>query len=62
MAHPQGIDVADGPAFAIRGVIEGFYGTPWSDEQRLDMIDFLAAHRFNTFLYTPKDDPFLRER
>ena len=56
------LDVADGPAFAIRGVIEGFYGTPWSDEQRLDMIDFLAAHRFNTFLYAPKDDPFLRDR
>ena len=53
----KGIDVADGPAFAIRGVIEGFYGTPWSDEQRLDIIDFLAAHRFNTFLgYVPKDD------
>ena len=56
------VDVADGPAFHIRGVIEGFYGKPWSDEQRLDMIDFLAAHRFNTFLYAPKDDPFLRDR
>ena len=55
-------DVADGPAFGIRGVIEGFYGKPWSDEQRLDIIEFLAAHRFNTFLYSPKDDPFLRDR
>ena len=26
------------------------------------MIEFLAAHRFNTFLYSPKDDPFLRDR
>ena len=58
----QTFDVSDGPAFGIRGVIEGFYGTPWSDEQRLEMIDFLAAHRFNTFLYSPKDDPFLRDR
>jgi hyaluronoglucosaminidase len=55
-------DISDGPAFGIRGVIEGFYGRPWSEEQRLDMIDFLAAHRFNTFLYAPKDDPFLRDR
>jgi hyaluronoglucosaminidase len=55
-------DVADGPAFAIRGVIEGFYGNPWSDDRRLDMIEFLAAHRFNTFLYAPKDDPYLRDR
>ena len=55
-------DDSVGPAFRIRGVIEGFYGKPWSEDQRLDMIDFLAAHRFNTFLYSPKDDPFLRER
>jgi hyaluronoglucosaminidase len=58
----RNVDVAAGPAFAVRGVIEGFYGTPWSDEQRLDMIDFLTAHRYNTFLYAPKDDPFLRDR
>jgi hyaluronoglucosaminidase len=55
-------DIVGGPAFAVRGVIEGFYGTPWPDEARLDMIEFCAAHRFNTFMYAPKDDPFLRER
>ena len=27
--QPSG-DVADGPAFHLRGVIEGFYGKPWS--------------------------------
>ncbi len=49
-----------GPAFALRGVIEGYYGPPWSDEARLDMIDFAAKKRLNTFLYAPKDDPYLR--
>lgn len=48
------------PGFAVRGIIEGFYGRPWSDEARLDMIDFAARNRFNTFLYAPKDDRFLR--
>lgn len=28
--------------FAIRGVIEGFYGRPWSHQQRLDLIDFIG--------------------
>ena len=28
--------------FAIRGVIEGFYGRPWTHEQRLDLIGFLG--------------------
>lgn len=46
--------------FAVRGVIEGFYGTPWTHAQRLDMIDFLAAHGMNTFMYSPKDDLLMR--
>ena len=49
-----------GPAFGIRGVIEGFYGPPWTQEARLDMVDFASRKRFNTFLYAPKDDPYLR--
>jgi len=48
--------------FAVRGVIEGFYGNPWTHAQRLEMIDWLAAHGMNTFVYGPKDDPLLRAR
>ncbi|WP_126427972.1 protein O-GlcNAcase [Brevibacillus marinus] len=48
--------------FPLRGVIEGFYGTPWTHQERLEMIAFLARHRFNCFFYAPKDDPYLRER
>ncbi|MEL0625587.1 protein O-GlcNAcase [Salinibacterium amurskyense] len=46
--------------FAVRGVIEGFYGAPWSHEQRLDLIDFLGERGMNTFVYSPKDDPLVR--
>jgi len=46
--------------FAVRGVIEGFYGPPWSHAQRLDLIDFLAERGMNTFVYSPKDDPLVR--
>ena len=54
--------IRNGPAapFAVRGVIEGFYGNPWTREQRLELITFLAAHRMNTFVYAPKDDPLVR--
>ncbi|MBO8163791.1 MAG: beta-N-acetylglucosaminidase domain-containing protein [Brevibacillus sp.] len=47
--------------FSLRGVIEGFYGKPWSQQERLGMIPFLAAHRYNAYFYSPKDDPYLRE-
>jgi hyaluronoglucosaminidase len=48
--------------FPVRGVIEGYYGTPWTNAERLDMIRFLGRHGFNTYYYSPKDDPYLRER
>lgn len=47
-------------SFAIRGVIEGFYGKPWSFEERLSMFDFMADHHYNTYVYAPKDDPYQR--
>ena len=45
-----------GRAFAIRGIVEGFYGTPWSHEARLEAITFLAPRGLNAYVYAPKDD------
>lgn len=28
-------------AFGIRGIIEGFYGKPWTHAERIDMLNFL---------------------
>ena len=42
--------------FGQRGVLEGFYGPPWSHAERLDMIDFLSDHDFNLFVLAPKDE------
>ena len=50
------------PRFAVRGIIEGFYGEPWTLEQRMNMIAFLGSHRMNTFVYSPKDDDYCRRR
>lgn len=56
--------IRSGPdaGFARRGVIEGFYGTPWSPAERLDFIDFIGARGMNTFAYAPKDASALRHR
>src|SRR3954452_2291174 len=45
-----------GRAFAVRGIVEGFYGTPWSHVARLDAISFLAPRGLNAYVYAPKDD------
>jgi len=44
------------------GVVEGFYGPPWSHAARLDMIRFLGDKGFNIYVYAPKDDPYHREK
>jgi hyaluronoglucosaminidase len=49
-------------AFAIRGVIEGFYGRPWSQAQRRDLLERMGAWGMNLFLVAPKDDPWHRHR
>jgi hyaluronoglucosaminidase len=46
--------------FAIRGVVEGFYGTPWTGQQRIDMLKFMGENHFTTYVYAPKDDPYQR--
>jgi len=43
-------------------VIEGFYGPPWSNDARLEVIEFLAARGMNAYVYAPKSDPRHRER
>jgi len=44
------------------GLIEGFYGRPWSWQARDDTVTFLKKYGYNFYIYAPKGDPFLRER
>lgn len=55
------LDLYESPQMSIRGVIEGFYGKPWSDQARKDLFKFMGQHRMNTYIYSPKDDKYLRE-
>lgn len=54
--------VEDAPLMSIRGVVEGFYGFPWSHQARLDQLAFYGEHKMNTYIYTPKDDELLRKK
>ncbi|WP_330287647.1 beta-N-acetylglucosaminidase domain-containing protein [Streptomyces sp. NBC_00576] len=56
------VHIRDWPATSTRGIVEGFYGTPWTQQQRLEQLDFAARWKLNTYIYTPKDDPYLRTR
>jgi hyaluronoglucosaminidase len=44
------------------GIIEGYYGAPWSWAMRQEQARFLAGHGYGFYIYAPKADPFLRRR
>jgi hypothetical protein len=46
----------------LRGIIEGFYGPPWSWELRAEVASWCAARGMGDYVYAPKDDPKHRER
>jgi hypothetical protein len=49
-------------ASPMRGVIEGYYGKPWTGAARRDVIAFLGTHHMDTFVYSPKNDEYHRAR
>ncbi|MER5945018.1 beta-N-acetylglucosaminidase domain-containing protein [Streptomyces sp. NPDC001904] len=57
-----GVVVRDWPGTAVRGLTEGFYGTPWTTEQRLAQLDFMGRTKQNRYLYAPGDDPYRQAR
>jgi hyaluronoglucosaminidase len=53
-------EISDYPSVTERGVIEGFYGNPWSHADRLRQFDFYGKNKLNIYVYGPKDDPYHR--
>ncbi|KEF19080.1 hyaluronidase [Streptomyces rimosus] len=54
--------VRDWPGTAVRGMTEGFFGQPWTPQQRLDQLDFMGRTKQNRYLYAPGDDPYRQFR
>lgn len=54
---PIGV-VVDWPDLPYRGVIEGYYGVPWSMEARRSQLEFYGRNKMNVYIYAPKDDPY----
>lgn len=57
-----GVTVRDWPSTAVRGMTEGFYGQPWTQEERLAQIGFMGRTKQNRYLYAAGDDPYRQAR
>lgn len=63
-AQPQVMQVRiiDFPDVTDRGIVEGFYGNPWTQTDRLRQFDFYGKNKLNVYIYGPKDDPYHRSK
>lgn len=41
-----------------RGIVEGYYGYPYSMEVKKDLMHFMMRYKMNTYLYGAKSDPY----
>ena len=41
-----------------RGIVEGYYGYPYSVSVKKDLMHFMMRHKMNTYLYGAKSDPY----
>jgi len=47
--------------FKVRGVVEGFYGKPWTWQERRDIIQFMGKNGYTLYIYAPKADHLHRD-
>lgn len=55
-------EIRDYPNIKLRGYVEGFYGYPWSFEDRLSLMSDTSKYKMNTYIYAPKDDPYHKDQ
>ncbi|MBU4692914.1 beta-N-acetylglucosaminidase domain-containing protein [Mycoplasma sp. CSL7491-lung] len=53
----ENFKIEDYADVTTRGVIEGYYGNPWSLEDRLDYMKWGTYYKLNGYFYAPKNDP-----
>lgn len=56
------LKIEDYADIEFRGFIEGYYGNPWSHEDRIDLMKFGGEIKMNQYVFAPKDDPYHNKR
>ena len=52
------VTIHDWADVQIRGIIEGYYGVPYSAEVTKDLFRFIARYKMNTYMYGAKSDEY----
>lgn len=63
-SQPQVMEVTitDYPSVVHRGLVEGYYGNPYSEANRMSLFELFGRQKMNIYIYGPKDDAYHRGR
>ncbi|MCI6553451.1 MAG: beta-N-acetylglucosaminidase domain-containing protein [Lachnospiraceae bacterium] len=53
----RNFQIEDYADIVSRGFIEGYYGNPWSTEDRIKLMEWGGYYKLNSYFYAPKNDP-----
>ena len=53
-----GVAIYDYADQKSRGIVEGYYGYPYTVEVKKDLMRFMMRHKMNTYMYGAKSDPY----
>ena len=54
----RNMTIRDYASVTYRGFIEGYYGVPWSHEDRMELMRYGSQFKMNAYIFAPKDDPY----
>ncbi len=52
------LEIEDYSDSMYRGFIEGYYGIPWTKDERIELMEFASKFKSNIYIYAPKDDSY----
>ncbi|CQR46315.1 Hyaluronoglucosaminidase precursor [Paraliobacillus sp. PM-2] len=52
------LQINDFASTKVRGFIEGYYGIPWTDQDRISLMEFGGDFKMTSYIFAPKDDPY----
>ena len=58
----MGVSVTDYPSVPQRGLVEGYYGNPYSEADRMGLFKMFGRQKMNVYIYGPKDDVYHKDR
>ena len=56
------VTVTDYPSVPQRGLVEGYYGNPYSKENRMGLFEMFGRQKMNVYIYGPKDDAYHKSK